>query len=129
MGKQDWLMSSGWLTLKWQQSGFICLLINCWSPWHYFWVTCNAMSRNTWNIRVWNDCKVPVLYTSGICFSFRFLSSTCNEKAISAILYCHTFPVVGLEVRLKKQNLVPEFCSMSSWEWGQIKEVLIWNVN
>lgn len=58
---------------------------------------------NILNIRV--ERRLQCLFPLCKCnfFPFTFLSSsTGNEKAISAILDCHTFPEVDLEVRLRK---------------------------
>lgn len=78
------------------------------------------------------DCHIPLvpfpLYKQrGLPFRFSF-SCTGNEKIIPAALYLHAFLVVGIEVRLKKQDLVPEFCATSTQEWVQIQDILICNV-
>lgn len=78
------------------------------------------------------DCHILLVPFSSIQvegISFRFSSfSTGNEKAIPGALYLHSFLVVGIEVRLKNWNLVPEFCATSTQEWVQTDDVLIWNI-
>lgn len=124
--QDDWPWSDGNL------ESYTCI-INCWSLWHYFWAIFKCFVMGSFYIsESKGDCHVLLVPFSSIQvegISFRFSSSSIgNEKAIPAALYLHAFLVVGIEVRLRNWNLVPEFCATSTQERVQTEDISIWYI-